>query len=82
MSADYELEYGSATLEVHTDAILPGERVLVVDDLLATGGTARAAVDLVQSLGGVVCGVAVVTELSFLNGRDALDCPIHALVKL
>lgn len=68
----YALEYGEATLEIHGDAILPGERVAVVDDVLATGGTAAAAVELVRHLGGVVAGCAFVIELEFLKGRDKL----------
>ncbi len=69
---DYALEYGTNTLEMHKDAIEPGQRVLVVDDLLATGGTVGAAVDLVEQLGGEVVGVAFLIELLFLNGRDRL----------
>lgn len=69
----YDLEYGSDTLEVHKDAITPGSRVLIVDDLLATGGTARATTQLVESLGGTVAGVAFVVELTFLGGRDKLN---------
>lgn len=69
---EYVLEYGTSALELHRDAVEPGERVLVVDDLLATGGTARASTRLVEELGGVVAGVAFVIELSFLNGRNAL----------
>ncbi len=80
ISRDYDLEYGTATLEIHADAIQPGERVLVVDDLLATGGTARAAVELVRELGGVVVGVRVLAELGFLDGRKRLDCPVRSLV--
>lgn len=76
----FELEYGTATLELHTDSIKGGERVLVVDDLLATGGTARATIDLVRRLGGQVLGLAVVTELGFLDGRKRFDCPVHSLV--
>jgi adenine phosphoribosyltransferase len=70
---EYELEYGTAVLEVHKDAIRPGERVLIVDDVLATGGTARATARLVERLGGKVVGVACLIELSFLKGRDALS---------
>jgi adenine phosphoribosyltransferase len=68
----YELEYGEAVLELHQDAILPAERVLVIDDVLATGGTVAAARSLVEKCGGVVAGVAVLMELSFLDGRAAL----------
>jgi adenine phosphoribosyltransferase len=68
----YDLEYGSDSLEMHSDAVEPGQRVLIVDDLLATGGTARAAVDLVKKLGGDVHGVAVLIELVALNGREKL----------
>ena len=68
----YELEYGTDSLEIHGDAVTPGQRVLVVDDLLATGGTARATVDLVKRLGGVVDAVAFLIELTFLNGRTRL----------
>lgn len=71
-SISYELEYGSATVEVHQDAFTRGERVLLVDDVLATGGTAAAAAELVETAGGVVCDIAVVLELSFLGGRAAL----------
>ena len=68
----YELEYGSATLEVHTDAFAPGERVLVVDDVLATGGTAAATAELVSRSGATVAGIVVLLELGFLHGRDKL----------
>ena len=68
----YALEYGEAVLEVHADAIEPGERVLIVDDVLATGGTVAAARSLVESCGGEVVGAAVLMELSFLPGREAL----------
>jgi adenine phosphoribosyltransferase len=70
--ATYDLEYGSDSLEMHRDAIEAGQRVLIVDDLLATGGTARATVDLVKQLGGVVEGVALLIELVALNGRARL----------
>jgi adenine phosphoribosyltransferase len=70
---EYALEYGTASLEIHRDAVKPGERVLVVDDVLATGGTAKAAANLVERIGGKVCGIACLIELGFLNGRDKLD---------
>jgi adenine phosphoribosyltransferase len=73
ISAKYALEYGFDALELHADAIRPGARVLVHDDLLATGGTARAKVDLVEQLGGTVVGLAFVIELQFLNGREKLS---------
>jgi adenine phosphoribosyltransferase len=66
----YDLEYGSDTLEIHKDAIKPGQKVVIVDDLLATGGTALACTQLVESLGGKVAGLGFVVELDFLNGRD------------
>ena len=72
VKASYSLEYGSATSELHTDAFLPGARVLIVDDLLATGGTAEAAVKLVQALKGNIVGLAFLVELSFLKGREHL----------
>ena len=68
----YELEYGTDTLEIHTDAISKGTRVLIVDDLLATGGTAQAVTKLVEQLGGTVAGLGFVVELTFLHGRDKL----------
>ena len=69
---EYTLEYGSNTVELHRDAVSPGERVLVVDDLLATGGTALATIKLVEMLGGVVAAVACLVELTFLKGRERL----------
>jgi adenine phosphoribosyltransferase len=72
-SAEYDLEYGSATLEIHKDGVEPGERVLIVDDVLATGGTARATAELVERVGGKIVGIACLLELSFLNGRSKLD---------
>ena len=72
VSVCYDLEYGADCLEVHRDAIAPGERVLIVDDLLATGGTARAATKLVEEVGGKVAGLGFVVELTFLHGRDKL----------
>jgi len=70
--ATYQLEYGTDSLEIHQDAIAPGQRVLIVDDLIATGGTARAVAELVEKMGGVVVGLAFVIELEFLNGREKL----------
>jgi adenine phosphoribosyltransferase len=80
---DYDLEYGTATIEVLTDAFAPGERVLVIDDVLATGGTARATADLVQRAGARVAGLGVLLELSFLSGRAKLtDLPVSALLSI
>ena len=80
---DYDLEYGTATVEVLTDAFAPGERVLVIDDVLATGGTARATADLVQRAGAQVSGLAVLLELAFLNGRAKLaGLPVSALLTI
>ena len=82
---EYRLEYGTATLEVHQDAFEPGDRVLIVDDVLATGGTARATTTLVRQAGAEVAGIAVLMELSFLNGRAALtglDVDIRSLLTL
>ena len=77
----YELEYGTATLEVHTDAFVPSDRVLIVDDVLATGGTAAATVQLVRRAGATVTGIAVLLELGFLAGRGKLtDLPVRSLV--
>jgi adenine phosphoribosyltransferase len=76
----YALEYGEATLEVHTDAFRPGAKVLVVDDVLATGGTVEATLALLERAGARVVGVSVVLELTFLGGRDRLaPRPVHAL---
>jgi adenine phosphoribosyltransferase len=77
----YDLEYGTATIELHQDALSPGERVLIVDDVLATGGTAAATVELVRRSGATVEAIVVLLELGFLDGRKALpDVPVHALV--
>ena len=77
----YELEYGSATVEVHQDAFAPGERVLIVDDVLATGGTGSATAELVRKAGAEVAGIAVIMELSFLHGRSRLpDAAIRSLL--
>src|SRR6266852_5426745 len=72
VSVTYQLEYGTDTLEIHQDAIKPGQRVLISDDLLATGGTAAATVELVRKLGGEVVGASFAVELTFLNGRTKL----------
>jgi adenine phosphoribosyltransferase len=72
LDEEYALEYGTATIEIHKDAVTPDERVLVVDDVLATGGTAHAAASLVERIGGRVCGIACLIELDFLKGRDKL----------
>ncbi|WP_199506410.1 adenine phosphoribosyltransferase [Geodermatophilus sp. TF02-6] len=80
IAAEYALEYGTATLELHSDAVRPGQRVLVVDDVLATGGTLGAAIALVERLGGVVSAVSVVVELTALGGRQRLaPHTVHAL---
>lgn len=73
VSIDYELEYGTATIEMHKDAIKPGQKVLIVDDLIATGGTTKAMIELVESLGGKVVGVVVLMELAGLEGRKKID---------
>lgn len=72
LSKDYDLEYGSNRIEIHRDAISPGDRVLIIDDLLATGGTIAAAVELIEELGGQVAGIGFLYELSELKGRDLL----------
>ena len=81
IEVEYELEYGRDALAVHEDAIRTGQRVLVVDDLLATGGTIAATLRLVEQLGGVVVGVAFLIELAFLKGRAKLaEYPLHSLI--
>ncbi len=72
ISVDYDLEYGKDSLEMHADAVKPGQRVLIVDDLLATGGTTEANIKLIEQLGGKVSGIIFFIELAFLNGRDRL----------
>ena len=80
--ATYDLEYGTDTLEIHQDAIQPGQRVLIVDDLLATGGTIAAVVDLVNQLGGSIVGLAFLIELTALKGREKLkDHPVFSLIQ-
>ena len=82
MEATYALEYGTDSLQVHRDAIDPGGRVIVLDDVLATGGTARAKVELVEELGGIVVGVLFVIELTFLEGRKRLEgYDVHSLIQ-
>jgi adenine phosphoribosyltransferase len=82
ISATYQLEYGTDTLEMHEDAFAPGENVLLVDDLLATGGTMSATIDLVNRLGGKIVGLGFIIELGFLNGRDKLKgYDIFSLIK-
>lgn len=82
IGASYSLEYGENIVEMHRDAVLPGERVWLVDDVLATGGTSAAAAKLITDLGGVLAGMTFVVELSFLNGREKLPpgVPAHGIV--
>jgi adenine phosphoribosyltransferase len=81
---EYELEYGTGKLQMHDDAIKPGDRVIIHDDLIATGGSAAAARKLVESLGGEVIAYSFIIELNFLNGRDKLKngIPVHSLIKI
>lgn len=81
VSYDYELEYGTDRIEIQADAILPGQRVVVVDDLLATGGTMAAGISLLRKVGAEVPAAVALIELSFLKGRDKLDVPFEALVQ-
>ena len=82
ISASYELEYGTDSLEMHTDSISQGQRILIVDDLLATGGTTSAVIELVEKLGGDIAGIAFVVELTFLPGRQRIgNYPIFSLVQ-
>ncbi|MFI0983233.1 adenine phosphoribosyltransferase [Streptomyces sp. NPDC021093] len=85
LSQEYELEYGTAEIEVHAEDLAAGDRVMVIDDVLATGGTAEAALELIRRAGAEVAGVAVLMELGFLNGRDKLEpalqgAPLEALI--
>jgi len=77
----YELEYGQDTIEIQADAIEPGQRVVILDDLLATGGTLAASVKLIEKVGGKVVGAGCIIELTFLNGRKAVEIPITTLVQ-
>lgn len=82
IEASYALEYGMDSLQVHRDAVTPGARVIVLDDVLATGGTAKAKVELVEELGGIVAGALFVIELEFLHGRDRLaGNDVHSLIQ-
>ena len=81
ISHHYDLEYGTDIVEVQEGAIRPGQRVVILDDLLATGGTLQASIELVRKVGGTVAGSACIMELAFLNGRAALDIPFSALVR-
>ena len=81
VSQEYALEYGTATIEMHEDSIVPGQRVLIVDDLIATGGTTEAMIKLVESLGGVVVGVVVLMELAGLKGREKISgYPLYSAI--
>ncbi len=80
VSHSYALEYGSDTLEIQADAIQPGQRVVVLDDLLATGGTMKATIDLIGKVGGTVAGAACIIELTFLDGRSKLDVPVASVL--
>jgi adenine phosphoribosyltransferase len=81
-SVEYALEYGTNVVEIHHDAIKPGQRVLIVDDLLATGGTVSAAIELIENLGGHIAGIAFLVELTFLEGREQLkDHDVFALIQ-
>jgi adenine phosphoribosyltransferase len=81
ISHTYDLEYGTDTIEIQADALGEGQKVVVMDDLLATGGTAAAAVELLRSVGAEVVASAFIIELNFLNGRSKLDVPIHSLIE-
>lgn len=76
----YDLEYGSDTIEIQEDAIAPGQRIVVVDDLIATGGTTEAAIKLATQQGGIVIGAACLIELTFLNGRSRIPVPVTAMI--
>lgn len=82
VSQDYDLEYGSSTIELHIDAIKPGQKVVIVDDLLATGGTTRAMIDLIEKMGGEIVKIEYLIELEFLNGIDLFkDYNVSSLIK-
>ncbi len=77
----YDLEYGSDRVEIQADAVAPGQRVVLLDDLIATGGTLRASIELIRKVGGTVAAAACLIELTFLNGRDGLDVPFESLIR-
>ena len=77
----YELEYGSDKVEIQADAVAPGQRVVLLDDLIATGGTLRASIELIRKVGGTVAAAACLIELTFLNGREGLDIPFESLIR-
>jgi len=82
INKDYALEYGTNTIEMHEDSVKPGEKIIIVDDLLATGGTMAAAIDLVKQLGGDIVGISYIIDLVFLKGKEKLKgYPIYALVE-
>ena len=82
ISQSYDLEYGSSTIEIHIDAIKPGQKVVIVDDLLATGGTTRAMIDLIEKMGGEIVKIEFLIELEFLNGRDLMkNYHVSSLIK-
>ena len=82
ISQSYDLEYGSSTIEIHIDALKPGQKVVIVDDLLATGGTTRAMIDLIEKMGGEIVKIEFLIELEFLNGRDLMkNYHVSSLIK-
>ena len=81
MEESYEFEYGQATIEMHKDSIKPGDKVLVVDDLIATGGTIQAGINLIEKLGGEVVATVVLMELAGLNGREKISSPLLSVIK-
>ncbi len=82
ISSTYELEYGYATLDIHVDAIQEGEKIVIIDDLLATGGTTAAVIELVEKLGGEIAGIGYIVELEFLRGRSKIPSyPVHSLIQ-
>ena len=80
ISHEYELEYGTDTIEIQKDAVKPGQRIVIMDDLLATGGTMAASIDLLRGAGAEVVGATSLIELTFLKGREKLDVPFEALM--